>query len=89
RVKEWRGRRLIVTLTAEIIDKTRKRFFSSGSAGEFHFCRFFVASLSGEIGEDLWLDGFQLTARVDPDDRDSAQAKLETMVTRFREAIGG
>ncbi|CAB1102337.1 unnamed protein product [Ectocarpus sp. CCAP 1310/34] len=79
RVKEWRGRRLVVTLTAEIIDKARKCFFSSGSAGEFHFCSFFVASLSEEIGEDLWLDGFQLTARADPDDRDSAQAKLETM----------
>lgn len=71
---------MVVTLTAEIIDKARKRFFSSGSAGEFQFCNFFVASLSEEIGQDLWLDGFQLTARVDPADRDSAQAKLETMV---------
>ncbi|CAM9321768.1 unnamed protein product, partial [Ectocarpus sp. 6 AP-2014] len=84
RVKEWRAQRLVVTLTAEIIDKARKRFFSSGSAGGFHFCSFFVASLSEEIGEHLWLDGFQLTARVDPDDRDSAQAKLETMVAQPR-----
>ncbi|CAM9921346.1 unnamed protein product, partial [Ectocarpus fasciculatus] len=80
-VEKWRGQRVIVPVTSDLILKAVAHVSSSGVTGlvsKGDSRGIFAAKLSEDVGERLWLDGFHLTARVDPVRRDNVQAKLET-----------